>query len=87
MNPTRDRIEGAFEKTLSVKQFETETHLAIATSGTGHGIVEKTLEAKKIRRAVAPKLSILSRRRLGRDSLTPVKMLDGCQPDSLMLRR
>jgi DNA-binding transcriptional LysR family regulator len=40
------------EKTLSVKQFEIETHLAIATSGTGHGIVEKTLEAKKIRRTV-----------------------------------
>ena len=40
------------DKTLSVKQFESETHLAIATSGTGHGIVEKTLEAKKIRRNV-----------------------------------
>jgi DNA-binding transcriptional LysR family regulator len=40
------------EKNLTVKQYETETHLAIATSGTGHGIVEKTLEAKKIRRSV-----------------------------------
>jgi len=40
------------DKSLSVKQFESESHLAIATSGTGHGIVEKTLEAKKIRRRV-----------------------------------
>lgn len=40
------------DKTLSIKQFESESHLAIATSGTGHGIVEKTLEAKKIRRSV-----------------------------------
>jgi DNA-binding transcriptional LysR family regulator len=39
-------------KTLTVKQFEAETHLAVATSGTAHGIVEKTLEAKKIRRNV-----------------------------------
>jgi DNA-binding transcriptional LysR family regulator len=39
-------------KTLTVKQFETETHLAVSTSGTAHGIVEKTLEAKKIRRSV-----------------------------------
>jgi DNA-binding transcriptional LysR family regulator len=42
------RING----TITVKQFEAETHLAIATTGTGHGIVEKTLEAKKIRRNV-----------------------------------
>jgi DNA-binding transcriptional LysR family regulator len=40
------------DKTLTVKQFEAEAHLAISTSGTGHGIVEKTLEAKKIRRNV-----------------------------------
>lgn len=38
--------------TLSVSQFEAESHLAISTSGTGHGIVEKTLDAKKIRRRV-----------------------------------
>jgi len=37
---------------LTVPQFEAETHLAISTSGTGHGIVEKTLDAKKIRRNV-----------------------------------
>jgi DNA-binding transcriptional LysR family regulator len=40
-------------QTLSVKQFESESHMAISTSGTGHGVVEKTLEAKKIRRNVA----------------------------------
>ena len=40
------------EKTLSVKQYEAESHLAIATSGTGHSVVEKTLEMKKIRRRV-----------------------------------
>ena len=40
------------DTTLSLKQFETERHLAIATSGTGHGVVEKAIEAKKIRRKV-----------------------------------
>ena len=39
--------------TLTVKGFEAESHLAVATSGTGHSIVEKTLEAKKIRRRVS----------------------------------
>src|SRR5579862_6791963 len=39
--------------TLTVKRFEVESHLAVATSGTGHSIVEKTLEAKKIRRRVS----------------------------------
>jgi DNA-binding transcriptional LysR family regulator len=39
-------------KGLTIKQFEAETHLAISTTGTAHGIVEKTLEAKKIRRNV-----------------------------------
>jgi len=37
---------------LSIEQFQDETHLAIAPCGTGHGIVEKTLEAKNIRRRV-----------------------------------
>jgi DNA-binding transcriptional LysR family regulator len=36
--------------TLSLEQFESEVHLAISTSGTGHGIVERTLEAKAIKR-------------------------------------
>jgi DNA-binding transcriptional LysR family regulator len=40
------------DTTLSIKQFEAEGHLAIATSGTGHSIVEKAIEAKKIRRKV-----------------------------------
>jgi DNA-binding transcriptional LysR family regulator len=38
--------------TLTLDQFQNETHLAITTSGTGHAIVEKTLEAKGIRRHV-----------------------------------
>jgi len=37
---------------LSVDEFESETHLAVTTCGTGHGVVEKTLEAKNIRRRV-----------------------------------
>jgi len=40
------------KKTLSIEQFEAETHLAVSTSGTAHVIVEKTLEAQKIRRNV-----------------------------------
>lgn len=40
------------DTTLSIKQFEAEGHLAIATSGTGHSVVEKAIEAKKIRRKV-----------------------------------
>lgn len=38
--------------TLTLDQFQNETHLAIATSGTGHAIVEKTLESKGIRRNI-----------------------------------
>ncbi|MBV9743225.1 MAG: LysR family transcriptional regulator [Acidobacteriia bacterium] len=37
---------------LSLECFQQETHLVVATSGTGHGIVERTLEAKRIRRKV-----------------------------------
>ena len=40
------------QKALSIKQFEAETHLAVSTSGTAHGIVERTLESEKIRRRV-----------------------------------
>ena len=40
------------DSTLTVKQFEAEGHLAIATCGTGHGVVEKAIEAKRIRRKV-----------------------------------
>ena len=38
--------------TLSLEQFQSETHLAIANSGTGHSIVERTLDAKGIQRRV-----------------------------------
>jgi DNA-binding transcriptional LysR family regulator len=38
---------------LTVSAFEAERHLAVATSGGGHEIVEKTLEPKKIHRRVA----------------------------------
>ena len=37
---------------LSLEQFQNEAHLAVATTGTGHGIVDRTLEAKGIRRMV-----------------------------------
>lgn len=40
------------DKTLSVEQFEAERHLAIATCGTGHVVVEKAIEARRIRRRV-----------------------------------
>ena len=38
--------------TIDIEEFQDETHLAITTSGTGHGVVEKALEAKNIRRRV-----------------------------------
>jgi DNA-binding transcriptional LysR family regulator len=38
--------------TLSLEEFENETHLAIATCGTGHGIVERSLESSGIRRKI-----------------------------------
>ena len=40
------------ERTLTVQQFEAECHVAVTTSGTGHSIVEETVEAKHIRREV-----------------------------------
>ncbi|HEX4278876.1 MAG TPA: LysR family transcriptional regulator [Bryobacteraceae bacterium] len=39
-------------KTLTLHQFEAESHVAVTTSGTGHSIVEETIEARKIRREV-----------------------------------
>jgi DNA-binding transcriptional LysR family regulator len=42
---------------LSIDQFQNEVHLAITTSGTGHGIVEKTLEEKHIRRNIGVRVS------------------------------
>jgi DNA-binding transcriptional LysR family regulator len=40
------------DKTLTVDQFERESHVAVTTSGTGHGVVEETIETKRIRREV-----------------------------------
>jgi DNA-binding transcriptional LysR family regulator len=37
---------------LTLDQFESEVHLVVTTSGTSHGIVERTLDARKIRRKV-----------------------------------
>jgi DNA-binding transcriptional LysR family regulator len=37
---------------LTLDQFQSETHLEITTSGTGHGIVGKTLEEKHITRRI-----------------------------------
>jgi DNA-binding transcriptional LysR family regulator len=42
---------------LTLDQFQNEVHMAINTSGTGHGIVEKTLEEKHIRRNVVLRVS------------------------------
>jgi DNA-binding transcriptional LysR family regulator len=40
------------DKGLTVSQFEMELHVAVSTSGTGHSIVEETLEANGIRRKI-----------------------------------
>jgi DNA-binding transcriptional LysR family regulator len=37
---------------LTIEDFQSETHLAITTCGTGHGIIDKALQAKNIRRKV-----------------------------------
>jgi DNA-binding transcriptional LysR family regulator len=39
-------------KTLTLREFERESHVAVATSGTGHSIVEEIIEAKHVRREV-----------------------------------
>jgi DNA-binding transcriptional LysR family regulator len=38
--------------TVSIQQFEEELHLAVRTSGTGHGVLDRTLDAKRIKRRV-----------------------------------
>jgi len=48
MRSDHPRVNG----TLTVEQFEAESHVAVITSGTGHSIVEETLDAKRIRREV-----------------------------------
>src|SRR5580698_737131 len=40
------------DNTLTVEQFERESHVAVTTSGTGHSVVEETIEAKHIHREV-----------------------------------
>jgi len=40
-------------ETLTLEEFEAEDHLAITTLGTGHGVVEKILELRKVHRRVA----------------------------------
>jgi DNA-binding transcriptional LysR family regulator len=40
------------DNTLTVERFERESHVAVTTLGTGHSIVEETIEAKHIRREV-----------------------------------
>lgn len=45
------------DKGLTVEQFERESHVAVTTSGTGHSIVEETLESKRIRRDVSLRVS------------------------------
>ena len=37
---------------LSIEEFQRETHLAVATCGTGHGMIERSLEAKGVRRQI-----------------------------------
>lgn len=41
------------KSTLTLAQFTNEIHLAVTTSGTGHDVVERTLEAKRIDRRIA----------------------------------
>ena len=40
-------------ETLSLEEFEAENHLSITTLGTGHGVVERILELKRVQRRVA----------------------------------
>jgi DNA-binding transcriptional LysR family regulator len=40
------------DDTLTVGQFEKEFHVAVATMGTGHSVVEETIEAKHIHREI-----------------------------------
>ena len=41
---------------LTLERFEKETHLTVATAGTGHSILERTLDGKRIRRKVGLKV-------------------------------
>ncbi len=37
---------------LSLDEYLSETHVAVTTSGTGHSVLEKTLESKRLRRKI-----------------------------------
>lgn len=39
-------------KTLTAEDYARETHIAVTTNGTGHAVLEKTLEARRIHRKV-----------------------------------
>ena len=45
------------DKKLTIEQFEAETHVAVGISGSGHSIIEKTIQEKKIRRRVGIRVS------------------------------
>lgn len=47
VNRTHPRLRG---DSLSLEQFQAESHLIVATQGTGHFVVEETLERNGIRR-------------------------------------
>ena len=44
------------KKRLSMKQFQSEPHLIVAPQGTGHGILERTLDQLAIRRIVGVRI-------------------------------
>jgi len=45
------------QESLTLERFETESHLVVATSGTGHAVVEKTLAAQSVHRSVGLRVS------------------------------
>jgi DNA-binding transcriptional LysR family regulator len=45
------------EKKLTIEQFQTETHVAVGISGSGHSIIEKTIQEKKIRRRIGVRVA------------------------------
>jgi DNA-binding transcriptional LysR family regulator len=45
------------DKKLSLEQFQSETHVAVGISGSGHSIIERTIQEKKVRRRVGIQVS------------------------------
>jgi DNA-binding transcriptional LysR family regulator len=66
---------------LTLEEFESEVHLAVVTSGTSHGIVERTIEATKIRRKVGLRVSSV----LGISSILPETDLVAILPEQMAL--